>query len=241
MNKIILIFPVLLALIFPLFSGADIIHFKDGKQIKTKQAWEEDGVVKCYRFGQIVGYPQKNVKRIEKEAIPITPRKEQDKKIDDYNSGSSYYSGSNNDGFRDMRWGDSVSDKKEFQFIGTDPSYGGVKKYIRITDNLKIGGAELKRIVYNFWQNKLMSVTIKFQGYVNYNNLLEACIKRFGKPYRPNQFMEKYCWFDTNTYRLIKYSDILKNGSLHMSSVYLSKETNAFDERRAAEGAAKGF
>ncbi|MCP4351230.1 MAG: trypsin-like serine protease [Desulfobacterales bacterium] len=59
----------LLALQLSFVSSADVVFLKNGKKIKTKEAWEEGGQVKCYRFGTIVGYPKDLVERIEKEQI----------------------------------------------------------------------------------------------------------------------------------------------------------------------------
>ena len=47
---------------------ADTIIFKDGKQVETRQAWEEGDMIKCYRYGGIVSYPKDSVSRIEKDS-----------------------------------------------------------------------------------------------------------------------------------------------------------------------------
>ena len=49
MKKIFLTF-ILLAL-FPLAAGGDTIFLKDGTKIKTKKAWEENGLIKFYLEG----------------------------------------------------------------------------------------------------------------------------------------------------------------------------------------------
>ena len=56
----------LLAL-FPVFAGADTIFFKSGSRLDVKEAWEEDGQVKCVMFGSVVAYPKEDVERIVKE------------------------------------------------------------------------------------------------------------------------------------------------------------------------------
>lgn len=52
-----------------MFASADTIILKNGKKIENVRIWEENGLVKCYRFGVIVGYLKKNVKRIEEIEI----------------------------------------------------------------------------------------------------------------------------------------------------------------------------
>ena len=44
--------------------AADTIVFKDGTQIDVSKAWEENGRIKCKIAGVVIGYPQKDVKRI---------------------------------------------------------------------------------------------------------------------------------------------------------------------------------
>jgi len=58
-----------LSMLFPLFASADTIVLKNGKRIENVRAWEEDGQVKCYRFGSLIGYLKKNVQKIEKEEL----------------------------------------------------------------------------------------------------------------------------------------------------------------------------
>lgn len=60
---------VLSMLLFPLFSSADTIVLKNGRRIENVRAWEEDGQVKCYRFGSLIGYLKENVQRIEEEEL----------------------------------------------------------------------------------------------------------------------------------------------------------------------------
>jgi len=57
---------VVLSILFPLFASADTIILKNGMRIENVRAWEEDGQVKCYRFGSLIGYLKKNVQKIEK-------------------------------------------------------------------------------------------------------------------------------------------------------------------------------
>lgn len=45
---------------------ADTIILKNGKRIENVTVWEEDGLIRCRRFGAVVGYPPNLVERIEK-------------------------------------------------------------------------------------------------------------------------------------------------------------------------------
>ena len=58
---------VLVILLSQSYAVADTIIFKNGKRIATERAWEENGQVKCYRFGSIVGYPTSSIEQILKD------------------------------------------------------------------------------------------------------------------------------------------------------------------------------
>ncbi len=60
---------VVLSILFPLFASADTIILKNDMRIENVRAWEEDGQVKCYRFGSLIGYLKKNVQKIEKREL----------------------------------------------------------------------------------------------------------------------------------------------------------------------------
>ena len=66
MKKIFLTF--LLLALFPLAAGGDTIFLKDGTNITTKKAWEENGLIKFYLEGSesiIIIYSKKIIDRIE--------------------------------------------------------------------------------------------------------------------------------------------------------------------------------
>ncbi len=218
--KRLILWGILIAMISTV-SYADVIYLKNGNQIKTSQAWKEGDFVKCYRFGDnIMSYHQDQVIRVIKGDIV---------KYDG--------NGKTKDGFRGLTWGMHISKiVKELTYIKTDPSSGGVKKYTRKIDKLEIGGAKLKVIFYDFWQDKLIGVSIHFTGFTNYINLLQTAKKRFGHSYRPNRFMEKYIWHGQPTYRSIEFSKITKKGSMVMMSEELSEKMDAYDNQIAKEG-----
>ena len=56
-----------LSVLFPLLANADTIILKNGTKIKTTRAWTEGNLVKCYRFGAVIGYLKENVKAVEEE------------------------------------------------------------------------------------------------------------------------------------------------------------------------------
>ncbi len=50
---------------------ADTILLKNGSRIENVETWEEDGLVKCSRFGSVIGYPREEILSVL--AGPVTP------------------------------------------------------------------------------------------------------------------------------------------------------------------------
>lgn len=67
MKNLFILFVLLI--LFPLFVFADTIVLENGKRVENVRVWEENGQVKCYRFGSLIGYLKKNVQRIEKGVL----------------------------------------------------------------------------------------------------------------------------------------------------------------------------
>lgn len=52
---------------------ADTIFFKNGARLDIPKAWQADGQIKCELYGQEVGYPLKDVLRVEKNTAQPAP------------------------------------------------------------------------------------------------------------------------------------------------------------------------
>lgn len=55
MNKKIYLIILAIVILFASLVGAHEIHFKDGRVIRTKTCWEEDGKVNYQKYGAIIG------------------------------------------------------------------------------------------------------------------------------------------------------------------------------------------
>ena len=63
-NKLLL--TLLLLILFPPFSAADTVVLKNGMKFNSERIWEENGEIKCYVNGLVVGFPKEDVQRIAK-------------------------------------------------------------------------------------------------------------------------------------------------------------------------------
>jgi hypothetical protein len=64
MRKFVILF-LFLILFTPTSIEADTIVLKNGTRIKVDQTWKEDGQIKCYRFGAVIGYSLDSIDHIE--------------------------------------------------------------------------------------------------------------------------------------------------------------------------------
>lgn len=154
-----------------------------------------------------------------------------------YSSSSSNSSEVN--GFRDLKWGDKIEDIKGLQLVKTDKD---TKAYIRQGDDLKIGDADLKGIIYHFWNGKFCSVMIEFEGFSNFEAIRKASFIKFGEGKKTNRFMEDYIWINHPKSNIaLKYSEVGKEGYLYFASAEITKEITASKNTKAKEGATTGF
>lgn len=137
------------------------------------------------------------------------------------------------DSFRGIKWGNNISESPD---MGIVEDGGDSKYYIKKNDKMKIGDAELERVVYGFYKGRFYFVLIEFKGLVNYLSIKETFQQLYGEGYRPNRFMEEYVWFGSTVDISLEYKEILKKGT----AIYFFKPI--IDEKKAdmKEKAKKG-
>jgi hypothetical protein len=146
------------------------------------------------------------------------------------------------DGFRGIPWGASFDQyKDQLTFAFTDTSYGGIDFYTKNNDDLSIGSAQANKIVYGFWQGKLTDAYIYTKGYNNFTGVFDALKQKFGYPYQPNEYINRYWWNGNKTSIMAELNDITDDGSIWFESQVYSNQQKAWDKQKAQEGAQKGF
>ena len=95
-------------------------------------------------------------------------------------------------GFRDVRFGDSVESLHGLDRIDSD---GPLQLYSRAADSKRIGGSELERIGYGFTGNRLSRIIIYAKaGAANASALLRAVERTYGPASRPDPDRGEYVW-----------------------------------------------
>jgi hypothetical protein len=134
-------------------------------------------------------------------------------------------------GFRDLTFGDPP---KAGMVLREDS--GDSKCYLRPSDDLSIGGAELSEIVYGFYKNRLHAVRMITRGYSNSRALLDVLRQAYGPPRRPNQFMENYRWRGSMVTVTYDENSITREADIWLFSEPLIAEQEADKKAKARKG-----
>jgi len=107
---------------------------------------------------------------------------------------NNFETGSEPDGFGDIKWGTELSTLKNMKLSRTDPSYGGIDIYLRLEEDSRIGGKSPKNIEYLFWKGKFSGVRIITEGVSVYKSLKESVFEVYGNGNKPYIDQEYYVW-----------------------------------------------
>ena len=122
------------------------------------------------------------------------------------------------EGFRDLKWGDPPTEKIE----GLIELAGRGKVYIRPSDKLYLGDAQLRTIWYSFYQDKFMRVSLYFKGKHNYDLLETICRERYGE--ETTSELYKLYWLSGQTSVDLSYDFTEDEGALSLADWELLQE-----------------
>jgi len=144
------------------------------------------------------------------------------------------------DGFRGIKWGTPPLRDMAPYLLESPRFSGNIRLYIRKNDKLKIGGAILQSINYNFYKGKFYKIIISTQSSDNFEALKEVLFKKFG-PVEKNQEEGMWIWFGNITRAYLWYDESSETGHFVMSSIEISTQEEADKEQEVKEGAETGF
>lgn len=145
--------------------------------------------------------------------------------------------GSEPEGFGDMKWGTRLETLTGMTKFGTDPGLGGIEKYSKNSDVLRTDGANVSKILYGFWRQQLLSVSIEASGTSGCAALLKASIDRYGPGYKTKK-SERYRWNGPLTE--ILYDKTGNHCVLLMQSNKVREEAERHLRAKPEEGGDKG-
>jgi len=98
-------------------------------------------------------------------------------------------------GFRGIAWGTPLSAvQSQMRPVGATPA-GQDQAYVRVGDNMAIGGATLEKVLYKFHNGAFSEAFIVAQkGPSNATALIAAFRAQFGEGRRPHRSADDYIW-----------------------------------------------
>jgi hypothetical protein len=96
---------------------------------------------------------------------------------------------------------------------------GDHKLYSKNNDNMKIGEANLDRIIYVFSKDRFYLVTINFTGLANFTKIKETFFQTYGEGSQANKDIEKYWWLGDNENISLDYNKT--SGAVILIYIYL--------------------
>lgn len=140
------------------------------------------------------------------------------------------------DSIRGQAWGGPPSSLGQSTLVEDD---GSLKCYRKNNDDLTVGAASLSGASYCYYNDRLTSVFLKFNGYTNFDGLKKTLTQKYGEGSQPNQFMQKYTWTVSSVYINFEYHEIGNNGELMYLYVPIMNERNHDQEELQKKGADK--
>jgi hypothetical protein len=111
---------------------------------------------------------------------------------------------------RDLEWGSppSALGTKAFKMS----SNSSIELYRRRNEDLKVADAMLANVDYIYYNNRLMSVILNYDGWDNFNSLKTALEQQYGASQQPNQ--QQYLWNMSDVSVTLSYKRAAKRGSV---------------------------
>ncbi len=234
---------VLFLILIPLTAWTDILHLKNGNELKVERAWQDSDQVWFILQGLKASIPQSKVVRIESTSgVPEksgAPENQNPADIKQSNPQPAEDSVSTaqsqprpadkalvlrKDGFNDLKWGVRLSGLIGLEKRPIDSGLDEVIEYVRPADVLKLGEAALTAVIYSFWKDQLYTVTVWIQGPANYTALRDAVFNQFGQGNQIKGAGERYLWSEGLTEVMLKYDNEDQYGLLWMRSTNLDRK-----------------
>ena len=136
-------------------------------------------------------------------------------------------------GFRDMKWGDLP--KKDMIVLD---DHEDERSCMIKEDDLTLGGARVDKIVYRYFQARLSDVLVEIPA-SSASAVFQHLEKIWGKPSRPNRFIEDYFWQNQSHGVDSTTASFSRNPSTHAATLTIqSKYLQA--KRNIAQGKEPG-
>lgn len=134
------------------------------------------------------------------------------------------------DNFRGMKWGANI---KELPDMIIYQDHGASKYYKKNNDEMKIGEADLKSIVYSFDENRFRAVLIEFSGRSNLSLIKKTLFQLYGNvclSYKNGGF-ESFIWQGEFIIVSLNYGEEIQGHIFYNYKPIADKSTKVKEEK----------
>jgi hypothetical protein len=111
--------------------------------------------------------------------------------------------------FNSLKWGTNIRELPDMKLLAEE---GDLKFFEKENDLVDIGEADVDKIIYGFYKDRLYNVMIYYHSPSNFAKLQEALSREFGKPFQPNESEKKFFWSGEHVNVLLNYDDASNSG-----------------------------
>ena len=111
--------------------------------------------------------------------------------------------------FRGIKWGSNIRELPHMKLLAEE---GDLKFLERENDGMKIGDADVEKIIYGFYKDRFYNVMIYYRSPLNFAKIRETLSREFGKPFQPNASEKKFFWSGEHVNLLLNFDDAANSG-----------------------------
>ncbi len=123
---------------------------------------------------------------------------------------------------KEIEWGANISDLPDMVLMKVVGD--GKKVYTREGQKMKIGDADIERVMYGFHKERLYELQIHFRSFFNFVKLKEILFKLYGPGLQPSRFLETYHWYRKETSVFLTYDEKTGKGAIGYTFLPIYKE-----------------
>jgi RNA polymerase sigma factor (sigma-70 family) len=123
---------------------------------------------------------------------------------------------------KEIEWGANINDLPDMVLM--EVVGDGKKVYTREGQKMKIGDADIERVMYGFHKERLYELQIHFRSFFNFVKLKEILFKLYGPGLQPSRFLETYHWYGKETSVFLSYDEKTGKGAIGYAFLPIYKE-----------------
>jgi hypothetical protein len=133
--------------------------------------------------------------------------------------------------FRGVVWGANTDELAGMTRVHAE---GSLVYYIKANEEMTIGDAPIKSVVYVFYRNKFCGAVIDFKSSGNFQIIKQTLFNLHGKGNQPRKYKEYYGWSGKDITLTLEYDDITQKGQIKYYYMPIYSKIQRAERRRGS-------